>query len=139
MPPELAGRFDYQDAVCYDLSDTTHIFRYDFLENLGETLKDEHEPLWIYNTLYEEWIYPRTENSKYWLSYQGRFGTWWSKSIPFFEDPATKSPPDLYHNNDWNTFQIDYGFEGFGNADETIFGIIDIVVSVWINHNWWLW
>ena len=108
---------DYQDNVDYDPSGHDEYFPYDFLEKLGET---DHEDL----------VTPRG-NSKYWIAFEGRFGSYWTLNAWWILRAFSSSSPGPItmngENHEYYTFtNEDFGSHwGFDNPEGEIKGLSD--------------
>ena len=96
---------DYIDNVDYSPSGYDEYFPYDFLEKLGEVDRGDL-------------VTPRG-NSKYWIAFEGRFGTYWTITIPFYGPVGTPSPGPLTMNGEnheyyaftQGAFEYHWGFD----------------------------
>ena len=132
---------DY-DGISYDL-----YFPYDYLENLGEV---QQSPLklasngWYYpyahGVFWLEHYVPIGSLQNSWLTYFGRFGTYWGAACgmyPIGQNILHASPysPIMGQTHEWMEFTFETSQDGCGNTDASyVLGFANIKVS-WVDDS----
>jgi len=118
---------DYIDEVDYSVNLNGNegvdysLFRYDYLEKLGEV--ENGTNIYCHGVLFtiHSYIYP---NSKEWLGYRGYCGDGWRSDAP---------PRTPFFGLEYYDFSIDYTLDGFGNDDISKWWGLGVGIITWID------